>query len=473
MSDLFLTAPIWSLFIFSLIPLTLKVCNKNKEISVFFSATWAWVGIATSIACLLPLLNKTTSLFSGALELSPLRVGASLILLTVFSLVILMSLRHPQTNEKTFSEILFLKMGAFAGLLILLWAGNLLTAFIGLEIASLVFYLLIALGRTGPFALKAAFKYFVLGSTASAFLLYGLCFVFGSTGNFDLQTVFQKTPELISHSRLFAIALIFVFAGFLFKISIFPFQFWLADVYQGSFTSLLVLMAVGLKVAIFVLLFEWTKNIFISVNMPSFVAFFQWLAVLSVLFGNIIALLQKDFKKMLLFSTIAHSGYLLMILTASQMNFALSQTALLYYLTVYAGMTTGVFMCLRPFEKTNSAELPLEKLKGLSEKKPLYSALIALLLFSLAGLPPTGGFIAKLFVFQAVLDQGFWWMLFWTIIGSSIALFYYLKPIALMYMKQGVKEDTFSFPRFLVPALVLIATFVLLSGVLPSLFYFG
>ena len=147
-------------------------------------------------------------------------------------------------------------------------------------------------------------------------------------------------------------------------------------------------MAVGLKVAIFVLLFEWTKNIFISVNMPSFVAFFQWLAVLSVLFGNIIALLQKDFKKMLLFSTIAHSGYLLMILTASQMNFALSQTALLYYLTVYAGMTTGVFMCLRPFEKTNSAELPLEKLKGLSEKKPLYSALIALLLFSLAGIPP-------------------------------------------------------------------------------------
>ena len=214
MSDLFLTAPIWSLFIFSLIPLTLKVCNKNKEISVFFSATWAWVGIATSIACLLPLLNKTTSLFSGALELSPLRVGASLILLTVFSLVILMSLRHPQTNEKTFSEILFLKMGAFAGLLILLWAGNLLTAFIGLEIASLVFYLLIALGRTGPFALKAAFKYFVLGSTASAFLLYGLCFVFGSTGNFDLQTVFQKTPELISHSRLFCYRFNFCFCRF-------------------------------------------------------------------------------------------------------------------------------------------------------------------------------------------------------------------------------------------------------------------
>ena len=135
-------------------------------------------------------------------------------------------------------------------------------------------------------------------------------------------------------------------------------------------------------------------------------------------------------------------------------------------------MTTGIFICLRPFEKADSATLDLEELKNLSHGHPFYACLITLFLLSLAGVPPTGGFIAKLFLFQGLLDRGLWWMLFWMILGSSIALFYYLKPIALMYMEPGEEKRSFRFPRFLIPVSGFLAGFILLSGLAPFLFDF-
>ena len=478
MNDLLLSSPLWSLFLVSLLPLSLKVLNKNKECSVFLSSSLVLGGIFTSLFLLLFFWPSEgqTELFSSALIFNELRALASFVLLLVGCFVVFMSIQHPHVDKNKFSEILFLKIGSLMGLLVLLWSGNLLIAFIGLELASLAFYLLIALGRIGSSALKASFKYFVLGSVASAILLYGISFVLGASGHFDLQKVFQQSPELVVSSRLLVLGFVFILVGFLFKISIFPFHFWLPDVYLGSFTPLLVLMATGFKLTVFVLLFEWTRDIFYLPELSSLLSLFQWLAVLSVLFGNIIALLQKDFRRMLLFSTIAHSGYLLMILIASQMGFYFGQMALLYYLIVYVGMTVGIFICLRFFEKEDDVTLNFDELNDLARQKPFLAFLIALFLLSLAGVPPTGGFIAKLFVFYSLLDQGLWWMLFWTILGSSIALFYYLKPIALMYMgksdlTKGKKQACF--PRFLTPVLLLLAGFILFSGLFPSFFIFG
>ncbi|MCY4321450.1 MAG: NADH-quinone oxidoreductase subunit N [Bdellovibrionaceae bacterium] len=422
-------------------------------------------------------IEEIDSLFSAALVFNELRAIASLILLLVGFFIVLMSINQPQVNGSIFSEILFLKIGSLLGVLMLLFAWNVLVAVMGLELASLSFYLLIALGRTGSPALKASFKYFVLGSVASAILLYGISFVVGSSGHFDLQRIFQQSPELMTSSRLLTLGLIFVLVGFLFKVSIFPFHFWLPDVYRGSFTPLLVLMATGLKLVIFILLFEWTRNMFSLQEFSVLLSLFQWLAVLSVLFGNIIALLQKDFKKMLLFSTVAHSGYLLMIFIVSQMGFSFGKTALLYYLMIYIATILGIFICLRPFEKKDSVTLSLSELDGLAHQKPFHAFLITLFLLSLAGIPPTGGFISKLFVFQGLLDQGLWWMLFWSILGSSIALFYYLKPIALMYMKKDlqVRENKVfvKVPLFLTVCFLLLSGFILVGGLIPSLLIFG
>ena len=477
MNDLMLSAPLWSLFLFSLIPLSIKLLNRNKEYSPFISSSFVLAGIFTSFFLIIlkgSVLDETTyKFFSSALVLDQHRALASLLLLIAGAFVIVMSIHHPQENEKNFSEGLFLKTGALIGLMILLWSNNLLTAFIGLEMASLTFYLLIALSRSGPEALKASFKYFVLGSVAGAILLYGISFVLASVGHFDLKAALQKTPELIYHSRLLVLGLVLILVGFLFKIAIFPFHFWLPEVYRGSSTSLLVFMAVGFKVVVFVLLFDWIKNIFAKGHLLGLLSLFQWMAVLSVLFGNVVALLQKDFKKMLLFSTVAHSGYLFMILISFSVGFQTGQEALFYYLIVYVCMTIGVFICLRPFEKPGSPDLDLENLKGLAYKHPIYAGLITLFLLSLAGIPPTGGFIAKLFLFHSLLDQGFWWMLFWTILGSTIALFYYLRPIALMYMGSEIEgKKSFFFPSFLKPVLWFLTAVILLTGLAPSLFNF-
>ncbi len=482
LNDILQTAPLWSLFLFSLVLLTLKLLNRNREGPVGVVTGLSLMGVVVSFFCVLYIFQnvmegESLSLFSSALVLSPLRAVVSMILLTATAGTFLMSCLHPQVNPHRFSEVMFLKMNALVGLLVLLWSGNLLTAFIGLELASLTFYLLIALGRTGPLALKAGFKYFVLGSVAAAFLLYGLSFFVGATGHFDLMKVLQESPHLITESRLLALAFVFILVGFLFKVSIFPFQFWLPEVYQGAFTPLLVFMATGFKLVVFALLFEWTLGVFaVEKNLPFLLALFQWLAVLSVLFGNIIPLMEKDFKKILLFSTIAHSGYLLMILMASQAGFEQGKQALFYYLILYVIMTLGIFICLRPFEREGKPEVPLSALTGMAFKKPWHAFFITLFLLSLAGIPPTGGFMAKFFLFQALLDQGFWWMLFWTVTGSSIAFFYYLKPIALMYMQerpeqaqQTVAEDK-NLPYFLKPVLWLLALLVFLAFFLPSLF---
>ncbi len=475
MNDLLLSSPIWILFLFSLFPLTLKVLNKNQEPSPFLVLGIALFALLTSMVLLLlsgPFSDETSlTIFSSTLVLNSARFWGTFALQILSLFVVTITLFHPQVNMKKFSETIFLQLGSLLGLMILVQSGDLLMTFIGLEVASLCFYLLIALGDTGPQSLSASFKYFVLGSLASALLLYGISFVFGSIGHFDLAQVLKENPQLLIQSRFFVLALVFLMVGFLFKISIFPFQFWLPDVYRGSFTPLLIFMAVGLKLAVFVLLFDWTKGIFSKIDFSSFLYGLQWLAVLSILFGNIIALVQSDLKKMLLFSTIAHSGYLLLLLIAIQKDASGAFFGLFYYLVVYMFMTLGAFICLRPFEKKADSRLSLEKIKGVGNKNPLFGLSLSIFLFSLAGLPPTGGFVAKFFLFQSLLEQKFFGMVFWVLLGSSISLFYYLKPIMLLYTnkKEGNLSDSFHLHPFFLSIIFVLALSLLLMGVFPSL----
>ena len=323
MNDILISSSLWITFLFSLIPITWKVLRKNIEPSTAVLTFISSIGSLSAIALLFyvwPKEENTKLIFSSILLFDSITAWGSLFLLAVFICITIMNLFHPQVDKTRFSEILFLQQGSLLGLLLLLWSNNLLSAFIALETASLCFYMLIALGKTGPKALISAFKYFILGSVAAVFFLYGIAFILGAGGNMDLQSLLTNSPELFTKSRLLVLGFVFILIGILFKVSIFPFHFWLPDVYKNSFTPLLVLMATGVKITLFCLLFKWTKGFFTKVEMPYFLSLLQWLAVLSVLFGNIIALLQKDFKKMLLFSTIAHSGYLLMIMLAAQME---------------------------------------------------------------------------------------------------------------------------------------------------------
>ena len=469
MSDIILSSPLWAVFLTSLFPLSLKLLNKNKEYSPGLMSGIVVLGLFLAGLCLLYIrpLDGPVSFFSFHLVLNYFRFWAACALLIVTAFVVWLSPFHPQTELKNFSEILFLYLNALLGMIVLAWSNNLLTAFIGLELASFSFYILIALGRVGRAALTGAFKYFVLGSLASAVFLYGAAFIAGGGGGFDLSRILQTALELFSHSRLLLLGLIFIFVGFLFKVSVFPFQFWLPDVYRISFTPLLILMAGGMKISIFTALYHWTKNIFFASDLSVFLSALQWLAVLSVCFGNIAALREKDLKKMLLFSTIAHSGYLLMMLLSAGAGAPAAQ-ALLYYLIVYAGLTMGAFLCLLPLEKKGSPAVLIDQLKGLGAQQPLFGILTTVFLLGLAGLPPTGGFMVKLLLFQNLVDRGFWWMLFWTVLGSAVGFGYYLKPLTRLYMESPAGESHFKKPGWMFyTAGLLLAAAVLAFGLLP------
>ena len=476
MNDFLISSPLWSVFLFSLFPITGKLINKNKELSIFVSSLITVFGLCVSMSLLLfvwPESSKDSlDLFSSTLVFDDLVAWGTLGLQVIGMVVVIMSVSHPQVHFEKFSEIVFLKLGALLGLMVLLWSKNLLSAFVGLELSSMAFYLLIALGKVGKDALKASFTYFILGSAAAAILLYGMAMVFGAVGHFDWTYLLSHHPDLIANSRLLVLGFVLILTGFLFKISVFPFQFWMPDVYQSSFTPLLVLMTTGLKVSVFILLFKWTQYLFVRVDMSFLLAVLQWLAVLSVLFGNIIALLQSDVKRMLLFSSIAHTGYLLMILITAQMGAVMASSALLYYIMIYVIMVLGIFICLRPFEKINQYKIPMQKLTSYASQNPLHAFLITLFLFCLAGFPPTGGFIAKLFVFQVLIEQGLWWMSLWFILGSGIGLFYYLRPVVLMYMQKG--KSAAVVPALLSPILksllFILAVLVFLSGIFPGFF---
>ncbi len=443
MNDVILSLPVWGVLLTGVLILSLKLWNKNREYFFTWTSGVAICGLVSTGLCVMYFWmgKESISFVSKSFVWDSFRVGAIFLLLSLAGVVILISPFHPQVDLSKLSEIFFLYLSSIAGFIVLVLSNHLLLAFIGLELASMAFYLLIALGKERR-ALIAGFQYFVLGSVASAILLYGVALVMGLSGEFDLIRLFQVLPDLLSRFRLINVGFVFILIGFLFKVSVFPFQFWLPDIYRASFTPLLILMVGGWKIAVFTALHQWLKNTGSMEGLSVFILILQWLAVFSVVFGNVLAFLQKDFKKLLLFSTISHSGYLLMILISAIMGSTLASAGLFYYLIIYTVTTIGAFLCLWPLEREDSFSTPLLSLRNYAQSHPLLAILTSGILLSLAGLPPFGGFVAKLFLFQSLVDQGFWWMLFWTILGSSLAFWYYLKPIAIFYMEQITDEDT-------------------------------
>ncbi len=471
MSDIMLSVPLWGVFLLSLVPLTLKLFNKNKEPHVAIVSGVSILGlILCAISITYHLSEEALFLFSSFLMLDPFRAWISLILIALTFFVILVSPFHPQVNQKHISEILFLYLNALVGLLVLTWSNNMLIAFIGLELASMAFYLLIALGCTGKIALTGAFKYFVLGSLAGIVMLFGIAFL-SPVGHFDLSRLLHENYLMLEKSWILKCSVLFIFVGFLFKVSLFPFQFWLVDVYESSFTPLLVFMAGGMKLAVFTALFSWTKDTNGVLDFTFFLSSMQWIAVLSVFFGTLGALWQKDLRKMLIFSTIAHSGYLLMLLITSFNGADFASSALFYYLILYAMTTMGAFFCLFHLEKKDTVGVNLTLLKDVRNQNPLNNILITVFLLSLAGIPPTGGFVAKLFLFQNLIDRGFWWMLFWAILASACALVFYLKPLVFLFLEKHNPKTSLPPVKksyFMLSINTLLALLVIWFGLFPK-----
>jgi NADH-quinone oxidoreductase subunit N len=327
-------------------------------------------------------------------------------------------------------EFYLLGLFSILGMLILSASHNFLTLYLGLELMSLPLYAMVALLRDKNKSTEAAIKYFVLGAIASGFVLYGMSMVYGGTQSLDIATVAQSIAMIPPvDSYILIVGLVCIIAGIAFKIGLVPFHMWIPDVYAGAPTAVTLFITVAPKVAGFALLIRMLVD-----AMPGF--YIQWqdllivLAILSMVLGNVVAIAQTNIKRMFAYSTIAHGGYMLLgVAAASPDGFAAS----LFYTIFYAIMSMGGFGILTLMTQRGIDVESIDDLKGLNSRNPWLAFLMLVILFSMAGIPPTVGFFAKLGVLEALVNAHLVWLACVTIILAVIGSYYYLRVVKAMY----------------------------------------
>ncbi len=326
-------------------------------------------------------------------------------------------------------EYFVLGLFGVVGMMIMISAAHFLTLYLGLELLSLSQYAMVAFQRDSSRATEAAMKYFVLGALASGMLLYGMSMLYGATGSLDIPTVSAKIATMSPHNVILVFGLVFVVVGLAFKIGAVPFHMWIPDVYDGAPTAVTLYIGTMPKIAAFAMIMRllvWGLQE-LAVNWQEMLIV---LAVLSMLIGNVVAIAQTNIKRMLAYSTISHMGFFLLgIVAAGPVGYG----AAMFYMLVYAAMSLGGFGMVIVMSRAGFEADRLDDYRGLNQRSPWHALIMLLLMFSMAGVPPTAGFYAKLLVFQAIVNAGFVWLAVVGVLLSVVGAFYYLRIVKLMY----------------------------------------
>ncbi|MBU4329490.1 MAG: NADH-quinone oxidoreductase subunit N [Acidobacteria bacterium] len=375
--------------------------------------------------------NQNLSFFDGKLLLDNVGLFFILLLIIATALVILISLKYISLQNVNRGEFYPLLLLALSGMMMMVTSSDLLIIFLGLEVLSISSYALAGIKHDDPKSSEAAVKYFLLGSFASAFIVFGLAFLYGSVQGTDIGSVIAGL-SVSSSSLLTVVGLCFIVIGFGFKIAVVPFHMWTPDVYEGSPTPVTAFFSVGPKAVGFAVLLRIFLPYWQSAVDSAVMHNILWvIAVLTMVVGNLIALRQTNVKRILAYSSIAHAGYLLVAILARD------GSSLLYYLTVYMFMNIGAFAAIIALSKKGKEYLELEDFSGIGFKYPWIGATFAVFLVSLAGFPPTGGFLAKFYIFSAAMREGMIPLVIIAVLASLISVYYYLRIIIYMYMKPA------------------------------------
>jgi len=472
--DILLVSPAIAVFIASLIPLTIKVFRGNNEPNTFATMMWAFIGLIAAAALSISSFGVEKTAFNKALIFDGLSSWSTLIVLLLTAFSLLFARESKATNSKQFSEFIFLLMNSAIGMMFLSWANDLIVTFIAIEIMSLCLYILIAMSHEEILSKEAAFKYFILGSFGSAILLYGISFIYGVAGTTYINELAKVGAELVATNRLFLIGVVLVLIGLCFKAGLAPFHAWTPDVYEGSPTAITGFMATGVKVVTFTALLRLVTTQFLnSDRSQDLVTVLQWIAVGSMLLGNIAAIKQDSLKRMLAYSRISHSGYALVgIIAAGFGDTGLAgASGTIFYIFSYTLITLGTFGFVSLFEKREDTILMISDLKGLSRRRPWMALAMAILLMSLAGIPPTVGFFGKFYIFASAISQGLFWLAIWGVISSVISVYYYLRPIVLMYMNDEDASEIVKTKSLTIFGVGVMASLTLLVGLFSDPFY--
>jgi NADH-quinone oxidoreductase subunit N len=426
------------------------------------------LGILGFIGCLAALAvsiwqsSYTGTAFSGMVRVDGFSIFFHCLIALIAAVVILASLEYLDAQQIRAGEYYALILFGAAGMALMSSAVELVLIFIALEISSISTYVLAGLRRRAAVSAEASIKYFLLGSFATAFFLYGIALIFGATGTTNTAQIAAQLRSSATQAPMLYIAIALMFVGIGFKVAAAPFHIWTPDVYEGAPAPVVALMSTGPKAAAFAVLLR----ILPGLHAPGWFWLVWVAAALSMTLGNLGALMQSNVKRLLAYSSIAHAGYLLVAFCAA----APGVSAAIFYAAAYAAMNVGAFAVIGHFASSGERYVTLEDYAGLGRRQPLLAACLTLLLLSLIGIPMTGGFFAKFYVFSAAMNSN---LLVLTIIGvlnSAIAAYYYLRLIVVMYMRESSAQPAPATPVSPALAIVLLITVgaTIYLGVLPG-----
>jgi NADH-quinone oxidoreductase subunit N len=428
-----------------------------------------WIGLlgllAAAVAAI-TLWNTHLSTFSNAVVIDRYGLFFTLLFCVASALTLLMSMSYLELTDIRTGDYYSLILFSTVGMVLMATAADLIVIFLGLEVMSIAVYVLAGICRSELRSNEAALKYFLLGAFATGFLLFGIALLYGATGSTTLSVIAAHIAKAGAQERTLVLAgMALLLVGFGFKVAAVPFHVWTPDVYEGAPTAVTALMAVGVKAAgfaAFARVFMHTLTL-LSADWSGVL----WvLAVLTMTIGNVTAILQRNIKRMLAYSSIAHAGYLLVGMVAGG---EYGGTAVLFYLIAYTLMTLGAFAVVIALGRRGAPNENLDDYAGVGFRYPFLGLAMAIFMLSLAGIPPLVGFIGKFYIFSAAVRAGYIGLAVIGVLNSVVSVYYYLGVLVRMYMLEGVLEIPVPSSRpYLFATLLLTIAGTILVGLFPG-----
>lgn len=437
----------------------------RREQSAVLSAI-SLVGVVLALLATIALWGQNRTAFGGMVVVDSFSVFFGAVCLGIVALTVVLSTEFIVRERFSAGEYDALLLFTGAGMLILTASRDLVAVLLGLEVLSISLYVLAGFARDRLTSEEAAIKYFLLGAFALSFLVYGTALMYGATGSTQFATIAQalQQSDLVRNPLLLAAAGL-ILVGFAFKLSLVPFHMWTPDVYEGAPTSVTAFMSVGTKAAVFGALLRLLDEALPALR-GDWANILWGLAILSMMLGNFAAVTQRNVKRLLAYSSIAQAGYMLIAVVASG---AAGRNALLFYVAAYAVTNLGAFAVVQGLSGKTDEDTDLANFEGLANRNPGMAAAMAIFMLSLAGVPPTAGFMAKLYVFSAAIQGGYLDLAIIGVLTSAVATFYYLKLVVAMYMRPtGDRATPIRVPTSLALIVLVAVLLTIQMGVVPS-----
>ncbi len=466
------------LLVMACVILLVDLAVKSPQRTLTYFLTLATLAVVAVMEAFYAMSGDTYYGFGNMVVVDPM--GGWLKCFSSVALMVTLVYGRPYAGDRGMlggGEFFTLSLFALLGMFVMISGHNFLVIYMGLELLTLSSYALVALRRDDATATEAAMKYFVLGALASGFLLYGLSMLYGATGSLDLNEVFKAIASRQVKHQVLVFGLVFIVAGLAFKLGAVPFHMWLPDVYQGAPTAVTLLIGAAPQLAAFAICIR----LLVEGLLPLAIDWQQMLALMaigSLLVGNLAAIAQRNLKRMLGFSTISQMGFLLLglmagVVNGNQMNTESAYSAAMFYVVTYVLTTLAAFGIIMLLARAGHESEEISDLAGLNQRSPLYAGVMAIAMFSLAGLPPLVGFYAKLAVLQALISAsqtGALVLAVFAVLMSLVGAFYYLRVVKVMYFDAPTPTNNqpISAPADVRIVLATNGALILILGVMPG-----